>query len=158
MRLPAWLDPLWHVDYDLESSLPTDAVDAALRSGKGSLRAYSSRVGAVVLVRRGIFGRYVLARVRMRPAGTGTTVTVRISRPTLAEALLVLAFFGLVAYEFVGVLFYTLFDRARMFDSVVFFLIGTAIWASVTGSSYASARKEARALQRLIDQALQLPS
>jgi hypothetical protein len=159
LRLPAWLDPLWHIDYDVQSSLSVDAASAALRPRSGGLRGRSLSDGAVVLVRHGGFlNQFVRARASMRSAAGGTTVRIHIARPAMVTAFFVAGLLFFIVLPALQLVIAALLDRGRIVHFLVFLLAGIVIWAFVIGANYTSARSEARDLQRLINEALQVTS
>lgn len=155
MRIPAWLDPLWHVDFEISTALPADGAIAVLQSNAGRLRGQRENDGAIIVVRRGGFvNQFVRARATVVPTSGGSTVQVRVARPPLGTIFFAVTFVLLVAVQLVQVLLSAVFDAQRLVQSAVFFLIGAFIWVTVIGINYTSARNEAKDLQRLIGQAL----
>ena len=155
MRLPSWINPWWHVDYDIESPMAVAAASEALRRPAGRLRAVGSADRGLFLVRRGGFlNQFVRARASLGAAGAGTTGHVRIERPVVASTFFAFAFVFLVVYPFVVLMLSAAFNPSRLLQSAVFWVFGIVIWASVIGMNYAAARSEARDLERLIREAL----
>jgi hypothetical protein len=155
--IPSWLDPWWHVDYEMSTALSHDAARTKLTVRSGRLRGRASSDGSLALVRRGGFlNGFVRARVELNPDGPGTRMRVRIARPKAASVLLSVAF----AFLFFGVLV-EIIDRAARYGMTAavnwlpFLIIGPAIWAAVIGANYTSARSETKELRRLINEAIE---
>lgn len=156
LKLPSWLDPWWHIDYEIFTAVPPEVARTMLTQRPGRLRSRSTPDGGLVLVRRGGFlNEFVRARVRLDPNGSGTTVSLRIARPRATSAF----FAFMLPFLFLGSLLQVI--GVVMRDGVTaaagwlpFLLIGPAIWAAVIGANYTSARSEANDLRRLINEAL----
>lgn len=156
MRVPDWLNPWWHLDYEMSTSLSPDAARTILAQRTGRLRGRTSPDGSLVLFRRGaLVNEFVRARVQLTQDGPGSRVTVRIARP---QTVSVLFSFTLALFVF-GVLVQVIergarYGVAEAMNWLPFLVIGPAIWAAVIAANYTSARSEANDLRRLISAAL----
>lgn len=159
LRLPSWLDPWWHIDYDVPCTLSPEAARVALAQRNGRLRGRTAPDGRLVLVRRGGFlNEFVRAQVELTPSGSGTRVRVRVARPQVTSAFFSIALPFLVLGSLVQVIEVALVHRpSTALGWLPFLIIGPAIWAAVIGANYTSARSEAHDLKRLIDEALKGP-
>lgn len=150
MTIPAWLDPWWHLDYEVSSRLPAEAATAALVQNTGRLLGRMTGDGSVILVRRGGFiNQFVHAR-----ASVGPVVRVRIERAPASAWFFALAFFLLVVGNLIPVSLAAIFDRSRLLQSTMFLVFAVLIWVIVIGGNYTAGRSEAKDLRRLIDAAL----
>jgi hypothetical protein len=92
MRLPAWLDPWWHMDFALATSLGAEEIRAVLTRNPGELRGRLSEGGDLRVVRRGHFlNQFVRARVEITARGGETVVSVHVARPPVAAWFFVLS-------------------------------------------------------------------
>jgi hypothetical protein len=160
LRLPSWLNPWWHVDYEVPCTLSPEAARIALAQRKGRLRGRTAPDGKLVVVRRGGFlNEFVRAQVELTPSGPGTNVRVRVARPQVASAFFAIALPFLFLGSLVQVTEVALVHGpSTALGWLPFLIIGPAIWAAVIGANYTSARSEARNLMRLIDEALNGPT
>ena len=159
VRIPAWLDPFWHLDYEAETRMSTDAAGAALRGKTGRLRGRASGNGVTLVFRRGgLMNGFVRARVAVSPVGVRSKIRVSIARPGFASWSFVFVFIFVVAIPFLDLLEVAAVDRQRLFQAAVYTLLGAVIWVIVIAMNYTSARSEARDLRRLINQTLNVPS
>lgn len=150
LKIPAWLDPWWHVDYEVSSRLPVEKATAALMQNTGRLRGRMALDGSVILVRHGGFiNQFVNAR-----ASVGPVVRVRIGRAPASAWFFALALVLLVVGNLIPLFLAAIFDRSRLLQSTMFLVFAVVIWVIVIAGNYTSGRSEAKDLRHLIDQAL----
>jgi hypothetical protein len=156
MNLTAWLNPWWHRDFDVATSLPIDLTHALLTQGTTRLRARTATDGSLVLIRRGgLLNEFVRARVEIVPSATGSMVKGRLARPRVASLFFTLA----LPFLWLGVISQAVTIALRSGIAAAtslwpLFVIASAVWAAVIGANYTSARSEATDLQRLITEVL----
>jgi len=156
MNLPAWLDPWWHRDFEVASSLPIDLTLCLLKQGTTHLRSTTVTDGSLILVRRGgLLNEFVRAHVEVRNGVEGSMVKVRLARPRVASLFFTVALPFLWLSLILQV--FTIGVRSGLGAAAgwwPFFVIAPIIWAGVVGANYTSARSEAKDLQRLITDAM----
>jgi hypothetical protein len=156
VKLPTWLNPWWHLDFDLATPLAIDEVRAALCQQTARLRGYTAPDGSLVVVRRGgLMNQFVRAFVHLAAGPSGTFVNVQV-RPLRRTSI----FFTLaLPFLFLGLILQVTEVGFKSGLSVAasywpFFPIVPALWAVVRVVNYTSERSEAGDLQRLISAAL----
>lgn len=155
MRIPAWLDPWWHIDYEVRPRLSVGAAEAALLVRTPRFRGARANDGAVVLTRRGgLVNQFVTARATVLPDGAGSRVRVRIARSAITSGFFAFGFVFVVVGQLIQVILSAVFYPPRLVQSAFFLVVGVLIWVLVIGGNYTSARNEAQDLQGFIRQAL----
>ena len=159
MRVPFWMDPWWHQDYEVSSALSVEEARAALAQRRGRFRGRVSSSGGLVLVRHGGFlNQFVRASAKLTSTASGTTVAIKIARPR--EASVINTIFGvfLILGPVVNVLVVAVTkDLTAATGWLIFVPVGPAIWAAVMGVNYTSVRSEAKDLRAFIAEALSHP-
>ena len=156
MRLPAWLDPWWQMDFAIETSLGEDEIRTLLTLNAGRLRGRPSKEGGLDVVRRGGFmNQFVRAHVEMVAGGGDTVVAVHMTRPPATAWFLALS----LPFLWLGVISQLVYVGIRGGASgavgwLPFLVIVPLMWAAVIGANYTSAKSEARDLRRLITEGI----
>lgn len=163
LRLPSWLNPWWHLDFETITSLPLESARAALTQHTGigpslrhELRGRTLDDGSLILFRRGgLVNETVRAHAELTPHGSGTLVKVRIARPRATSASMTegLALFLTMPLVFAA----AVTVRSGVSTGVtwlVFEVIAPVLWAVVVAGNFTSARSEAQDLKQLISAAV----
>jgi|SRR5580700_10341841 hypothetical protein len=157
LRIPSWLDPRWHEEYQFSTGLGLDAARAALSPSGGRFRSRTSRDGERIrdIRRGGLRPGFVRGTAEFTDVVSQRAVKVSIRRPGLAEVMLTLAVIAVVVWPILNVIV-VLVTRgvSDAMDWLVFVVVGPVIYAAVAAVNFAQARYDTNALLRLLGEAL----
>ncbi len=157
LRIPNWLDPRWHEEYQFSTALALDAARAALSPSGGRFRSRTSPDGERIseIRRGGLRPGFVRGTAEFSDVVSQRAVKVSIRRPGLAEVMLTLAVIAVVVWPILNVIVVLATRGVSVaMGWLVFVVVGPVIYAVVAAVNFAQARYDTNALLRLLGEAL----
>ena len=166
LRLPDWLNPWWTLVTNVETTLGPTAVEAAITEASGRFRGPLGRPWfsrALVVFRRSHwhYQPWVLAKLRIEPRDSGSTVTIRIGRSTFQAAFItlfaVMAIAGPIVFLAGALAFGGPENAAPWWTFPLWVAQDAGIYAAVMAGNSAFARRDATWLVDKLSDVIRFP-